>query len=61
MNDTPKPLSVATIHSVYAGKKVTTAVDQNKDFQSTNRFARDPAHSGQSPQPPKVEKGPFRR
>jgi hypothetical protein len=61
MNDTPKPLSVATIHSVYAGKKVSTTVDQSKDFQSTNRFARDPAHSGHAPQPPKIEKGPFRR
>ncbi len=61
MNDTPKPLSVAAIHSVYAGKKVSSAVELAKDFQSTKRFARDPTHSGHAPQPPKVEKGPFRR
>ncbi|WP_130617578.1 hypothetical protein [Dyella amyloliquefaciens] len=61
MNDTPKPLSVATIHSVYAGKKISTAVDQTKGFQSTNRFARDPTHSGQAPQVPRAEKNPLRR
>lgn len=61
MNDSPKPLSIATIHSVYAGKKISTTVDQTRDFQSTNRFARDPSHSGQAPQHPKVDKGPFRR
>lgn len=61
MNDTPKPLSVAAIHSVYAGKKISTAVDQSKGFQSTNRFARDPSHSGKAPQPPRLEKSPFRR
>jgi len=61
MNDAPKPLSAETIHSVYAGKTISATVDQSKDFQSTNRFARDPAHSGHAPQQPKNEKGPFRR
>lgn len=61
MNDAPKPLSAATIHSVYSGKTISAVVDETKDFQSTKRFARDPAHSGQSPQQPKNEKGPFRR
>jgi hypothetical protein len=61
MNDTPKPLSAETIHSVYTGKKISSVVDPSKDFRSTNRFARDPAHSGHAPQQPKNEKGPFRR
>ncbi|WP_146745266.1 hypothetical protein [Dyella jiangningensis] len=61
MNDTPKPLSAATIHSVYAGKTISSVVDPSKDFRSTNRFARDPAHSGQAPQQPRNEKTPFRR
>lgn len=61
MSDAPKPLSAATIHSIYSGKKVSTAVEQAKDFKSTNRFARDAAHTGQAPQKPNAEKGPFRR
>lgn len=61
MKDSSETLSVATIHSVYAGKKATPATDEAKGFRSTNRFARDPSHSGQAPQPPKMEKGPFRR
>lgn len=61
MKDSSKPLSVATIHSVYAGKKVTPVTGEAKGFRSTNRFAREASHSGQAPQPPKVEKGPFRR
>lgn len=56
MNDKSKPLSVATIHSVYSGAKVTSVVEQAKDFKSTNSFARDAAHSGQAPEKPKVEK-----
>jgi len=61
MNDTTKPLSAATIHSVYSGKKISSVVDQAKEFKSTNRFERDPSHSGEAPQLPKVNKGPFRR
>jgi hypothetical protein len=61
MNDTTKPLSAATIHSVYSGKKIASVVDQAKGFKSTNRFVRDPSHSGEAPQLPKVGKGPFRR
>jgi hypothetical protein len=56
MNDTPKPLSASTIHSIYSGTKITSAVEQAKDFKSTNRFARDATHSGQAPEKPKVEK-----
>jgi hypothetical protein len=60
MNDTSRPLSAATIHSVYSGKKVTSVVEQAKDFKSTNSFARDASHSGQAPEKPKVEKRPPR-
>ncbi|RUL75941.1 hypothetical protein [Dyella choica] len=56
MNDTPKPLSVATIHSVYSGAKITSVVEQAKNFKSTNSFARDASHSGQAPEKAKVEK-----
>ncbi|GLQ93497.1 hypothetical protein GCM10007901_24480 [Dyella acidisoli] len=56
MKDTPQSLSAATIHSVYSGKKITSAVDQAKNFKSTNSFARDAAHSGQAPEKGKVEK-----
>jgi hypothetical protein len=56
MIDTPKPLSAAVIHSIYAGAKVSSVVDNAKDFQSTNRFARDSAHSGHAPEKPAVEK-----
>jgi|GEM_PF-574792 len=55
MNDTPKPLSAAAIHSVYSGEKIVSAVDQAKNFKSTNRFARDGLHSGQAPTKNKVE------
>lgn len=55
MNDTPKPLSAAAIHSVYSGEKIVSAVDQAKNFKSTNRFARDVLHSGQAPTKNKVE------
>ncbi|GGA29274.1 hypothetical protein [Dyella nitratireducens] len=61
MNDTPKPLSAATIHSVYSGKKITSAVEQAKDFKSTNSFARDASHTGQAPEKAKVEKKRFSR
>ncbi|WP_157971389.1 hypothetical protein [Dyella sp. C9] len=61
MNNTPKPMSVEAIHSIYAGKKVSPSVAQAKEFQSTNSFARDPLHPGHAPQQPKIEKGPFRR
>jgi len=61
MNDTPKPLSASTIHSVYSGTKITSAVEQAKGFKSTNRFMRDASHSGQAPEKPKVEKKPSRR
>ena len=61
MNDTPKPMSASTIHSIYSGTKITSAVEQAKDFKSTNRFMRDPAHSGQAPEKPKVEKKRPRR
>jgi hypothetical protein len=61
MNDTPKPLSVSTIHSVYSGTKITSAVEQAKDFKSTNRFQRDASHTGQAPEKPKVEKKRPRR
>ena len=56
MNDTPKTLSVAAIHSVYSGNKITSAVEQAKDFKSTNSFARDASHSGQAPAKAKEEK-----
>lgn len=56
MNNPVKPLSVAAIHSVYSGKKITSVVEQAKDFKSTNNFARDAQHSGQAPEKPKVEK-----
>ncbi|HUA81041.1 MAG TPA: hypothetical protein VL997_11760 [Dyella sp.] len=56
MNDKPQSLSAATIHSVYSGKKITSVVEQAKDFKSTNNFARDAAHSGQAPEKPKTEK-----
>lgn len=61
MNDTPRPLSAATIHSVYSGKKITPVVEQAKGFKSTNSFARDATHSGQAPEKPKVEKKQSRR
>jgi hypothetical protein len=61
MNETPKPLTAAHIHSIYAGKKVSSAVDEAKEFQSTKRFERDPSHSGQAPEHPKVEKPSRRR
>ncbi|HET7330217.1 hypothetical protein [Dyella sp.] len=61
MNNTPKPLSAATIHSIYSGSKVTTAVDQAKDFKSTNNFARDATHTGQAPEKPSMEKKRPRR
>ncbi|WP_147293368.1 hypothetical protein [Dyella monticola] len=54
MNDTPKPLSAATIHSVYSGDKVTSAVEQAKEFKSTNNFARDALHPGRPPEKPKT-------
>lgn len=56
MNNTPKPLSAAAIHSIYSSKKIAPVVDQSKQFKSTNSFARDAAHSGQAPEKPKVEK-----
>lgn len=61
MNDTPKPLSASTIHSIYSGTKMTSAVEEAKDFKSTNRFMRDPSHSGQAPEKPKIEKKRPRR
>lgn len=56
MSDSSKPLSAATIHSVYSGKKITSVVEQAKHFKSTNSFARDSSHSGQAPEKPKTEK-----
>jgi hypothetical protein len=55
MNNTSKPLSAAVIHSVYSGKKITSVVEQAKDFKSTNSFARDAMHPGQAPEKPKTE------
>ena len=56
MNDKPQSLSAATIHSVYSGQKITSAVEQAKNFKSTNSFARDAAHPGQAHEKAKVEK-----
>jgi hypothetical protein len=56
MNNSPKPLSVAAIHSVYSGKKITSVVEQAKEFKSTNNFARDAQHSGQAPEKGNVQK-----
>lgn len=56
MKDNPQALSAATIHSVYSGKKITSVVEQAKDFKSTNNFARDAAHSGHAPEKPKTER-----
>ncbi|HKT29437.1 hypothetical protein [Dyella sp.] len=56
MNNSPKPLSVAAIHSVYSGKQITSVVEQAKEFKSTNNFARDAQHSGQAPEKTTVEK-----
>lgn len=56
MNNSPKPLSVAAIHSVYSGKKITSVVEQAKEFKSTNNFARDAQHPGQAPEKTRVEK-----
>jgi hypothetical protein len=56
MNPSPKPFSAAVIHSIYAGKKITSAVEQAKHFKSTNSFARDAGHSGQAPETSKAEK-----
>ncbi|MBE1162846.1 hypothetical protein [Dyella acidiphila] len=56
MSDTSKPLTAATIHSVYSGAKVVSVVEQAKDFKSTNSFARDATHPGTAPEKPKAEK-----
>jgi hypothetical protein len=56
MNNKPRPLSVADIHSVFSGKKIISVVEQAKDFKSTNSFARDASHSGQAPEKPAAEK-----
>lgn len=55
MNENPKSLSAAAIHSVYAGKKIVSAVEQAKTFKSTNNFAREATHSGQAPEKPPVD------
>jgi hypothetical protein len=56
MKDTSQDLSAATIHSVYSGKKITSVVEQAKDFKSTNSFARDASHSGHAPERPQPER-----
>jgi hypothetical protein len=60
MNETPKPMTAARIHSIYAGEKISSGADRAKGFQSTNRFARDPSHPGHAPDHPKPDKNPKR-
>ena len=63
MNQPPKPLSAAEIHSAYSNTNTpirkTTADDAK--YRATTHFIRDPAHSGRTPNKSKIEKGPFRR
>ncbi|GLQ90776.1 hypothetical protein GCM10007898_43520 [Dyella flagellata] len=53
MSDSTKPLTAAAIHSIYSGQKVTLNSAEPHAFGKTNRFARDPSHSGQAPKDPK--------
>lgn len=57
MSKSPPALTVAAIHSVYSGKKIDSAAEHATRFQSTKRFARDPAHTGQAPLNPRDTKG----
>lgn len=61
MSQSPPTLTVADIHSVYSGKKVESVVEHATRFQSTKRFARDAAHTGQAPSNPRDKKGAHRR
>jgi len=61
MTETPKPLTVSDIHAAYAGKASPRPADEAKHFQSTKRFARDPAHPGEAPQAPERRKGKYSR
>jgi hypothetical protein len=61
MSDTTKPLTATAIHSIYSGKKVTLNSAEPQSFGKTNRFARDPSHSGSAPQDPKVANRPPKR
>jgi hypothetical protein len=60
MNPPSKPLSLARIHDVYNGtgeKRSREAEPAGKSDQTTNRFARDPEHTGVAPQRPPVVGG----
>ncbi len=61
MSKSPPILTAAAIHSVYSSKKIDSVVEHAMVFQSTQRFIRDPTHSGQAPLNPKGHKGDRRR
>ncbi|MBD8873839.1 hypothetical protein [Rhodanobacter sp. DHB23] len=57
MSKAPATLTAADIHAVYSSKKIDSVVEHATSFQSTKRFVRDPAHTGQAPLNPKDLKG----
>ncbi len=61
MSKSPPILTAAAIHSVYSSKKIDSVVENATTFQSTQRFIRDPAHTGHAPLNPKGQKGDRRR
>ncbi len=64
MNPPSKPLSLARIHDVYNGtgeKRSRPADPLVKSYKTTNRFARDPEHTGVAPPRPPVNGGRSRK
>ncbi|WP_266172044.1 hypothetical protein [Dyella subtropica] len=66
MNQPPKTISLADIHNIYGGT-ISSKPKQEADgtappiYKTTNRFARDPAHTGAAPERPLAPGTRFRR
>jgi len=60
MNQPPKDISLADIHSAYASKpldkKKAPVGEKVKSYTKSNHYDRDPNHSGEAPIKPDVKR-----
>ncbi|MGO4703265.1 hypothetical protein [Dyella sp. 2RAB6] len=60
MNQPPKDISLAEIHSAYASKpldkKKTPTGEKTKTYAKSSHYDRDPSHTGEAPAKPDVKR-----
>lgn len=65
MNQPPKDISLADIHSAYASKpaekKKTQVGEKVKSYTKSNHYDRDPNHTGEAPAKPEAKRPGLRK